>query len=206
MTRTKNIKRRAAAQEKRKEEAIMRKREEKERMAALVKKKAQRQEDKKTNMWEKRYRPQVGDTILYIERGKICGKMGERPYVNHFLGLVTYSKIHRNGNFEFEIRTEKYKNHKKEGCVGAQRNVREENEGKTQYIRFTKEDLDSSEGKSVFYTDAFAKHLKSDHDYGILLMKSYAAAKKHRVFPCKSCRYGPRCQNKKIGHLINFTH
>jgi len=196
------MKRRVAAQESRKEEATMRKREEKERILALEKKRAQRQENKKTNQWEKRYRPKVGDTILYIERGTVDG----RPYMNHFLGCVTYSKIARGGAFEFEMRTENYKNHRKEGCEGAQQNVREENEGKTQYILFNREDLDSSKGKSVCYTDAFAKHLKTDHDYGILLMKSYAAAQKYRVFPCKTCRYGPRCQNKKIGHLINFTH
>ena len=231
MTRTRNIKRRITAEKKRQDEEekarleaekrrqdeeekvrleAQKRRQDKEEKKRALKKKILEEErkqkrteqDKRTRTWDARFRPQIGHTILYVERGREDGRF----YETQFVGLVTYSKLYRDGTLDFEIRTKNYSNHRNERCETPHQRVREEDEGRTQYLFFTEKDLTSTRTESVCYTDYFVRHLKHDEDYVRLLTKTYYTARHNMVFPEKSCYHGSRCNNKKVGHLINFRH
>jgi len=196
MPRTKNGLRQKRYQEKKIEERRL-KIEEEERQN---RRKAQMEKEKNAKKWERRYRPQIGDQVVYVERGFKEGKSYQEEYV----GPVTYSKWDRNGHVVFEIRLEDYFNHRDVGCNGSHRSVREGRPG--QFLLFTEKDLISSRIHSVCYTDCFVRHLREDEDYEEMAMKTYFVARRNIVFPEKRCKYGERCNNKKTGHLINFWH
>lgn len=158
--------------------------------------------EKKAKLWDRRYRPQTGDKVLYIERGFREGQSYEERYV----APVTHSKWSRDGEIDFEIQTKDYSNHRHKGCTGAHNRVREENDRRDQHLFFTEKHLTSSKTQSVCYADCFVRHLREDEDYEDLMMKTYFVAQKNLVFPEKRCRYGEGCNNRKVGHLINLWH
>jgi len=197
MPRTKHTLRQKQYQEKKIEEKRL-KQEEEERQ---TRKEARMEREKKAEQWDRRYRPQVGDQVLYVERGY----KGRKSYQERYVGPVTYSKWDRSGQVDFEIRLEDYSNHRDKTCTGAHGRVREEKLGE-QFLFFTEKELLSSKVHSVCYTDCFVRHLRKDEDYEEMVMKTYFVARTNLVFPEKRCKYGERCNNKKVGHSINFWH
>lgn len=159
-------------------------REERERL--------RRQKDKKIREWDFRYRPKPGVTILYQE--------GE----DQFIGPVTHSKRFKDGTYDFEVSFVNYSNHRDESCKTAHNKVRDE--GRYQYLSFNERYLVPKRGVPTCYADVYVRHLRGDEDYPSLIIKTYAVGRKNVVFPSKKCWHGDRCTNKKVGHLINFSH
>jgi len=160
-----------------------------------------RERNRQLNLWKKKFRPQAGHVVLYIERGVENG----RRYEDRFLGPVTYTKFYRNnGTFDFDVRFTNYQNHRSEVCETAHYLVREE--GKYQFLTFNERYLIPSRDESVCYTDFFVRHLRKEEDYVKLMMKTYFTARNNIIFPVKNCYHGKRCTNKSVHHLINFYH
>jgi hypothetical protein len=160
-----------------------------------------REKDRQLRLWEKKFRPQVGHVVLYIERGIEGGYC----YEDRFLGPVTRTKFHRNhGTFDFEVRFSNYRNHRVEACETSHNFVCEE--GKYQFLTFNQRYLIPSLTESVCYTDFFVRHLRREEDYKKLMMKTYYIARKNAVFPKKNCYHGKDCKNMSVRHLINFYH
>jgi len=66
--------------------------------------------------------------------------------------------------------------------------------------------------RPMFICNPFCQHLEKEFPEGTeeelneLIMKTFVVASKNIIYSKKRCRDGKKCQDKRVGHLVNFSH
>ena len=66
--------------------------------------------------------------------------------------------------------------------------------------------------RPMFICNPFCRHLEKEYPEGAkdllnrLIRRTFVMASRHTIYSKKRCRDGKKCQDKRVGHLVHFSH
>lgn len=159
---------------------------------------------KRKEKWEVQYfKLRPGDRILYIEIGFYT--LGGHTYREQYEGVILCTN-----KYQIQFRTTGYSNHKDSCKIPPELKVDEGKNPLHQDIILNKSGFQCLNTDTIVISDVFVSHLRFSLPLGaywILAKKTFMKAYTELVFQKKRrCKYGKKCYNIQIDHLIEYKH
>lgn len=162
---------------------------------------------KRKRKWEDKYfkfRPR--DRVLYIEIG--FSNVGGHTYTEEYEGVILCMN-----KYQIQFRITKYTNHLDPYKIPPEIKVEDEiipsQNWRCQNILLNKSDFQCLNTDTAIVKDIFVSHLRRSLDpqaYWILAKQTFMTAYIGLEFQKKKCKYGRKCYNIDIDHLVRWRH